>query len=258
LAQALAFNALFAIFPLAILALATLATVYGGVAGQGNALALIGTLAPAVQGVLADNLQHVVRFRGVSGALALVALLWSGKNLFQAVAYALDRSLRVRSGRPIVTDILVAIVMLPVLGTLLVAATAVPPAITFVVHQGGFPHAALWTQIAGYGTALLLVFIIALLLYDYLPSRRVPFGFGLPGAIFTTIAYGVAQIAFAVYSTHVDFVHVYGALATFAVLLLWFYYMAVIFLFGAQLSAEWLASSIAARSKSASEALRSA
>jgi uncharacterized BrkB/YihY/UPF0761 family membrane protein len=45
----------------------------------------------------------------------------------------------------------------------------------------------------------------------------------------------------------VDFHHVYGALATVAVLLLWFYYMAFIFLFGAEVSAQTLAYDSAAK-----------
>ena len=61
----------------------------------------------------------------------------------------------------------------------------------------------------------------------------------MPGAIFTTVAWEIAQIAFGIYSTHVDYTKVYGALAALAILLLWFYYMGSIFLFGAELSAQW-------------------
>jgi membrane protein len=60
----------------------------------------------------------------------------------------------------------------------------------------------------------------------------------VPGAIFVTVAWELAQIAFALYTTHVDYTHVYGALGAFALLLIWFYYMATIFLFGAELCAE--------------------
>ncbi len=240
LAQAIAFNALFSVFPILILTVAVFGFVYGTDEAQARALALIGTLAPSVQPTLTENLRHAVAFRGVSGAIALVAFLWSSKNLFQALAYALDRALGVPQGRPLVKDILVSITIVPVLGLLLLVATAVPLAISFVVEYGGFRHAVVWTQVAGYGTAVLLVFVVTMLLYDYLPNRDVRVGFGVPGAIVSTLGYELAQIAFAVYSTHVDFRHVYGALSAVAILLLWFYYMAYIFLFGAELSAQWL------------------
>ncbi|GAC1306527.1 MAG: hypothetical protein NVS2B3_06920 [Vulcanimicrobiaceae bacterium] len=239
LAQALAFNAVFALFPLVILLVSVLAFVFGGGAGERDALALVATLAPGIQDVLVDNVHNVVAFRGLSGAFAIIALIWSGKNLFQGLAYALNRALGVPDGRPLVADILVALVMLPIIGVLFIVATIVPLVITFVVSFGGFRHAAVWTQIAGYATGVVLIFVIAIVLYTYLPNRKVGMRFAIPGAIFVTVAWEIAQIAFAVYSTHVDFRHVYGALAALALLLVWLYYMATIFLFGAQLSAQW-------------------
>jgi membrane protein len=240
LAQAIAFNAIFAVFPLVILTVAVFAFIYGSNEGQAHALALIATLAPSVQDVLVENLQHIVHFRGISGAVALVGLVWSGKNLFQALAYALDRALDVPAGRPLLIDIVVALVMLPILGVLFVVATAVPVLISFVVTYGGFRHAEVWSQVAGYGTGAVLIFAVTMVLYTYLPNRRVGPAFGVPGALFVTFAWELAQIAFAVYSTHVNFRHVYGALAAFALLLIWFYYMATIFLFGAELCARWM------------------
>ncbi|GAC1449715.1 MAG: YihY/virulence factor BrkB family protein [Vulcanimicrobiaceae bacterium] len=238
-AQALAFNAVFAVFPILILTVATLAFVFGGTAAEADTRALIATLAPAVQEILYESVQQVVALRGLSGALAIVALIWSGKNLFQGLAYALNRALGVPDGRPLVADILVALVMLPIIGVLFIVATIVPLAITFVVSLGGFRNAALFTQIVGYGTGVVLIFAIAMVLYTYLPNRKVGPTFAIPGAIFVTFAWEIAQVAFAIYTTHVDFRHVYGALAALALLMVWFYYMASIFLFGAELSAQW-------------------
>jgi len=241
-AQAIAFNAIFAVFPIVILTVAALAFVYGDAEGQAHALALINTLAPSVQGTLVDNLQHIVQFRGVSGIIAVGALLWSGKNLFQGTAYALNRALGIAAGRPLVSDILVALLILPTLGVLSIIATLVPVIITVIVQHGAFPHAALVTQIASYATAALLIFVVATVLYVYLPNQRMKLSFGIPGALVFTAAWELAQVAFAIYSAHVDYRHVYGALAAFALLLIWFYYMATIFLFGAQFSAQWNAS----------------
>jgi len=240
LAQAIAFNAVFAVFPLLMLAFAVLAFVYGDQAGPQNAVALLKDVAPSLRSVVLANLQHIVANRTFSGLLAVVALVWSGKNLFQTLAYALDRALGVPQGRPLFKDIIVAIVTLPVLALLLVIATAIPLAVSFVVAYGGLRTAALWTQIASYGVSIILVFVITWLLYNYLPNRRVGIWFGVPGALVTTFLWEAAQIAFAVYSIHVDYSKVYGALAAFALLLIWFYYMGTIFLFGAQVSAQWL------------------
>ena len=242
LAQAVAFNALFAIFPLITLAVAVLAFIYGDQAGQARALALISSLAPNVQAILVSNLRHIVAFRGISGAVALVALVWSGKNLFQGLAYALDRALNVPHDRPLVHDILIAVVMLPILGVIFLVATALPVLVAFIVQDGGFRYSATWSQVAAQVTTLVLILVVTVILYTFLPNRRLSPAFTLPGAIVTTVGWGIAQVAFAVYSTHVDYRHVYGALAAVTVLLLWFYYMATIFLFGAEFNAQWFES----------------
>lgn len=242
LAQAIAFNALFAMFPLALLTIAGLAFVYGTNQGQAEAIALFATLAPGIQEALTENLHQLVNLRSVSGIIGVVTLIWSGKNLFQAIAYALNKTLNIPTGRKFINDILVSLVMLPIVGILLLIATALPIVISIAVSYGGFPRSALFSQLVTYTTCFLLIVAISALLYAYLPNRRVGIGFGVPGAIFTGIAWEVAQIAFGIYTTHVSFAHVYGAVATLAVLLLWLYYMGIIFLFGAELSAQWWAS----------------
>jgi membrane protein len=243
LAQAIAFNALFAIFPIVLLTIGVLAYVYGTEAGAERGLALVSSLAPGVRDIVADNLTLLVRTRGfpgiISGLIGLIVLAWSAKNLFMALAYALDRALGIPQGRPLLGDIVVALIMLPVTGALLVAATTVPLLISFAVHFGGLRESIVSSQLISYGTGLVVIFLLAAILYTYLPNERMPWWFGIPGAIFTAITWEAAQIAFAVYTTHVNFMRVYGAVSTFAILLLWLYYMGIIFLFGALLSAQW-------------------
>jgi membrane protein len=239
LAQAIAFNALFAIFPILVLVVSALSVIYGSEQAQQRSLALIASVAPDVQQTLTENVHQISHFRGISGLVALVTLVWSGKNLFMALAYALDRSLDIPKGRPLHLNIAVALILLPIVGLLLVLATALPIIISFVVRYGGYPNSIVFAQIIGYGTATLLVFAITLLLYTYLPSRRQHAGFGVSGALLVAVCWEAAQIAFGAYTTHVNFLQVYGAVSAIAVLLLWFYFMGVIFLFGAEFSAQW-------------------
>lgn len=238
LAQAIAFNALFAIFPLTILAIATLAFVYGNVDGEQRAFALILQLAPELQDLLTENLRNVVSFRGISGAVSVIGLIWTGKNLFQALAFALDRALGVQQPRALIPNILIALVMLPLLGVLLLAATAIPIAVSVIAHFGSFPNWIALPQIETYGFSLLVVFAASALLYRYLPYRPLAWRFVLPGALFSAVTFNLAQIAFAIYTTSVNFTHVYGAVAAIAVSLLWFYLVAALFLYGAELAVE--------------------
>lgn len=239
LAQALAYNAIFAMIPLALLGVATFGFLFGTQEGQDRIISTIDEVAPALHDLLAENIKSAVAFRGISGIVALGALVWSGKNLFQGLAYALNRALGVPTGRPLVHDILLSMVMLPAIGVLLVLSTAVPPIITFVAGIGGIAFPATAVQIITFGASILLIFVTAAILYTFLPNRMLPWTFGIPGAIFTALAYELSQIAFTVYTAHMNFFHIYGALSTVFALLLWFYLMGLIFLYGAELSAVW-------------------
>ena len=92
------------------------------------------------------------------------------------------------------------------------------------------------THLIAYGISILLVFIVAVVLYRWLPNRRVSWWFALRGAIVVSLAWPAVQYAFAAYVTHVDFSRIYGALSAPLVLLLWFYCIGSIFLFGAEYS----------------------
>jgi membrane protein len=239
-AQALAFNAIFAIFPIGLIALAVLAFIYGDERGRAEFNALVRTLAPAVKDIVTQNFEQLISFRGLSGIVGFATLTWSGKNLFLSLVYSLDRALRVPKSRHFAVDILVAILIMPAIGIILLVATIVPIALSVMIHVSAhWPYERTLIQVATYAAGTCLVFVICALLYTVLPNVRLPWHFGIPGAAVMALCWTVAQIAFAVYTTHVNFLMVYGTLSGLAILLLYFYYQATIFLYGAHFSAQW-------------------
>ena len=236
-AQSIAFNAIFALFPLSVLTLSALTLVLP--ASEHRALAFLNTLAPTLHDFVVNNLATYIYGRGISSLIALVLLVWSGKNLFLGLAYALDRALNVPKGRPLVHNLLLSVVMLPVTGVLLLIAIALPIALSITIHIAGIHDPRRVTHILAYLLSIALVFIIALVLYRWLPNRNVSWAFALRGAAVVAIAWPVVQYAFTAYLTHVDFSYVYGALSAPLALLLWFYCIGSIFLFGAEYSIAW-------------------
>ncbi len=236
-AQAVAFNALFTLFPLLVLIIGAGSFFFPN--SQQRVLGFFHTFAPALQGFVAANLQSYIYGRGISSIVALFFIIWSGKNLLMGLAFALDRALGVPKGRPLVHDIALAIVMLPLIGVLLLVAIALPVLLALVITYANLPDRQHVTQFGGYAISMALVFIVIIVLYTFLPNRRVRWTFALPGAIFAAILWPVVQFAFAQYTTHVNFTRVYGALSAPLVLLLWFYLMGSIFLFGAELCVGW-------------------
>ena len=239
LAQAIAYNALFAIFPLALLLAAILGYLSGTAAGQEQTLAVLGPVAPAAQRLLEHEIYHMVQYRGISGALGLVILIWSAKNVFLTITYALDRALGAPSDGPIVRNALVATLMIPLLGALLLASAVLPIALSDIVHWGGLADVARLNQIAAYISSMLMFFCMAAALYRWLPNAALRFGDVLPGATFCAVAWTVLQVGFGIYTVHADFTRIYGAIAGIMVLLLWFYCLAAILLFGAHFFIAW-------------------
>lgn len=235
LAQSIAFNALFAMFPLSVLVLsgATLVLPYA----ERRTLLFFDTVAPTLHDYIAANLQTYIYGRGISSVVALLVLVWSGKNLFMGLAFALDRALGVPQGRPLVHNLALSLVMLPLVGVLLIVAIALPVLFSISARATGFADPARFTHILAYLVSLALVLVVAVVLYRWLPNRGVSWGFALRGATVVAVAWPAVQYAFAQYVTHVDFTHVYGALSAPLVLLLWFYCLGSIFLYGAEFAA---------------------
>ena len=236
-AQSVAFNALFALFPLSVLTLS--AVTYVLPESQHRALALFNTLAPMLHDYIVSNIATYIYGRGISSLIALAFLLWSGKNLFMGLAYALDRALNVPKGRPLVHNLALSLVMLPVTFVLLIVAIALPIVLSIAFHVTGVHDPRRVTHILAYLLSIALVFIVALVLYRWLPNRQLSWAFALRGAAVVAVAWPPLQYAFAAYLTHVDFSHIYGALSAPLVLLLWFYCIGSIFLFGAEYSIVW-------------------
>jgi membrane protein len=237
LAQAVAFNSLFALFPLFVLATTVASYVFP--IPEHRVYAIVQDLAPQLRGYIENSVHTYMYGRGVSSLVAIAFLVWSGKNLFMALAYALDRAIGVPKGRPLVHNIARSLIILPIIGIMLIVAMALPIILSVALAVAKLPDSRHMAQLSGYIIALALVFVVTLTLYAFLPNRKLSWRFGVPGAIFAASIWPVVQFAFAQYTIRVNFTAIYGALSAPLVLLLWFYLVGSIFLFGAELCTAW-------------------
>jgi len=238
LAQAIAFNACFSVVPFALVLAAILGFAYGTDAGNAAAQRTIDTYAPALHDLVAQTLPTVVSTRGISGVIGIAALVWSAKNVFGALGYALDRSLGVTKSRHFVFETLVAVVLVPLACAALILASSLPVVISVIVRLPGLRSLRDLPEVLSYLVAVATVFVIATLLYTYLPNRKgATLRFGIPGAIVTAAGWSIAQVGFAIYTTHTNVLRVYGVLSAVFAVLLYVYLLATIFLFGAHVSA---------------------
>lgn len=237
LSQAIAFNALFAVFPLFVLILSAASLIFPNADQQ--ILKFVDTFAPALHQTVAANLQTYKYGRGISSFIAFVVVVWAAKNLFMGLAYALNRALAVPRSRPLLHDMLLSIVMLPIMGIIMLLAIGLPVAVSLVSAYAHINDPANFSKILAYAASMAMIFVVVIFLYTFLPNRTVKWHFAVPGATFVALMWPIVQFVFAFYTVHIDFTRIYGALSAPLVLLLWFYLIGVIFFFGAELSAGW-------------------
>jgi membrane protein len=85
--------------------------------------------------------------------------------------------------------------------------------------------------------SVLMVASLFALIYRYMPGRRLPWGVVLVGGLLTAFLFDIGRWGVGVYLAHSTQPSAFGAASSFAALLLWLYYTAQIFLFGAQFTA---------------------
>ena len=237
LAQAVAFNAIFALFPLVVLILGAASTIFPS--AQERVLNFLGTFSPTLHEFVAANLQTYIYGRGISSIIALIFLVWSSKNLFMGLAFALDKALSVATVRPFIHNVALSIVMLPVMAVILIVAMALPIVIAIALRFAEIPDRQNLTHIGGYTISLLLVFVVTMVLYRFLPNKNISWNFSVPGAVLVATLWPIVQFAFTQYTLHVNFTEIYGALSVPLALLLWFYVIGSLFFYGAEFSAAW-------------------
>jgi membrane protein len=89
----------------------------------------------------------------------------------------------------------------------------------------------------GFGVALASIWTLFLVVYRYLPARRIPWRTSLVAASFSAVAHETLKYGFSWYATEVaNYTSTWGNLATVAVLFFWIYYEAVVFILGGEVA----------------------
>ena len=94
--------------------------------------------------------------------------------------------------------------------------------------------------IIGMRTAVSLVVLalIFLMVYKFLPNRKTSFRSQVPGAVISAVAWSLFSLGFSVYLDYYDgFSNMYGSLTTVILILLWLYFCMYIVLIGAEINA---------------------
>ena len=88
------------------------------------------------------------------------------------------------------------------------------------------------------GISMIVLIIIFLMIYKFLPNRNASFRSQLPGAVISAVAWSLFSLGFSIYLDVYDgFSNMYGSLTTIILILLWLYFCMYIMLIGAEINA---------------------
>lgn len=237
-AAAIAYFALFSVFPLALLSIAFASYSLGSLMDQHLVVQRLEFIAPALGQLLGQNINDIILERGPITIAALVGLLWSASAIFYMLNRTLNKIWAIKRHQPIWQQRGLAIIV--------VLALVVPT--LFLTSFAGSLVTTLRTllpdsiiQVASnlsLGLAILLDIALFMVLYLILPHGNSTWRGILPGAIGAGLLWELAKKAFLLFvATYISASNlVYGSVAAIVAFLTWAFLSGHIFLFGAYLN----------------------
>ena len=241
-ATVIAFNIIYAMFPLVICLTALCGFVYRGGPARAGLLHAIDAASPAeVAREMAAVINTAGTHSGLFGLIGLLSLVWAGSNLFTAIEASFARIFDIRP-RDVVRRRLVALLMIPAFSALLVLAVAASNLALLVGESPGHPTFGPGMQTGGRILGLLggwaFAVLMHLVLYRALPDVRLAFRALWPGAVLAGTALQLVSLVFPLYIRYLAGVNRFGdAFGLTFLLMTWSYLVAFIMLAGAEITA---------------------
>lgn len=248
LAAALAYYAAFSLAPLLLVIIAMVGFFWQSEEAQ-------------VQARLMDELSEVIGADGAGaiqtmleastqaggGIIATIVgvggLIWGATRIFAQLQGAMNDiwDVRPKPDRGIMTFIstrLVSISMVLVMGLLLLMAFVLSAVLTAAgdVIAEFLPFTNLAMQLINHGLALAIITVLFAAIYRFLPDVEIQWRDVWVGAFITALLFNLGKFGISVYLGTTSTASMYGAAGSFVVLLLWVYFSAMIFFFGAEIT----------------------
>lgn len=242
LGAALAFYMTFALAPLLFISIAVASMIFGEQAARGQILDqvrdFLGVQAgTALEAMLAnanrEGASTLVKCLGVGmlivGAVGLFAELQDALNTIWKVPP------RTRSGiYHFFRDRLIAFFMVLICAFLLLSTMLFGAVLAGVREHWG--HARSWDHFLVSTATFTVITVLFAMIYRFLPDVKIAWRYVWLGAFITAVLFNAGRLLIGLYLGQRSVASAYEAAGTLAVLLMWLYYAAQIFLFGAELT----------------------
>lgn len=252
LAGGIAFNLILAAVPFALLLTTGVTYLLPHIyPGQINSLQtvqdFIDRLLPSHEesssGSLHKLIADLLRTRGSVTIYSAIGFVWFSTRLFGSLRTVLASVFDIESERGIIAGKIFDIQITIIAIILFVASSAVSAYISLattrgvqlLINLGIQPDVKGWEYVTGRTLAFTFMALMFFSLYKYLPIRKVRARTAWVAAMFTSICFEGARIAFSYYSKTFNPGSLYTTtLAVLIVVVVWFYYASVIFILGGE------------------------
>lgn len=242
-AAALAFQALFSIFPFMIVLIAMLGMLdmmqfFDWIRNQ-TALFFPGEAMAQVERVI-DEVQQT---RGGLISIGLIAALWVASGAMRVTINALNVVYKVKEGRPFWKLYPLSILYTLCIAAMLIGAAVLmvlgPQVMAWMAEQIGIEQVVvtlwIWFRLP---IALALFMAAVAFVYYVAPNVEQKIRFITPGSVLSVIVWIITSLGFGFYiKNFADYSAVYGSIGAVIVLMMYFYISAAVLLFGAELNA---------------------
>ncbi|MGF6768469.1 membrane protein [Paraburkholderia sp. GAS199] len=247
LAAGIAFYSAFSLAPTLLIVLAVAGWFFGPDTAQGRLFGQIKNVTgPEAASAMQDIVAHAHRTSGsgIATILSVVFLVVGASATFSSLNSALNLVFKVEPPKGIsgfaflLRARLISFALVMGFGFLLVVSLVLDAAIQTIGHTvlGSVDLAML-------ATALQFMFGLVVLtagfgiLIKWLPDRHVPFDYAFTGGLVSAMLFSAGRHLFGFYLSHAQNAGSFAAAGSLAMLMLWLFFSAAVFLLGAELSA---------------------
>ncbi len=246
-AAAIALYALLSIIPLFVLSVLAAGVLLGAHRDiQSQITGIIKSFHPYFNGDLLAQLGQVEGKSQVLGWIGIASLIWFSSMIFGAMETALNITFRSEGHRNFLQSKLFAFAMIPLgwaAGLTSVLLTYVATLLSSQVHPigGHFLNIDLLTRfVLQYVVPFLVSVLFVTTVFLVIPAKRIRLGTALAGSCLVALLVELVKHVFTWYvANHTRYNAIFGSLETVVILVIWVYYMALIFLFCAELMSSY-------------------
>ena len=246
-AAAIAYRVLFSLFPLSIALVSVFGLVLQDDELRQRVINELTDLLPVSAGQenIQTSIEQIATPLSAIGLISLVALLWGASGMMASIRLGLETAMKVDRGRPAVRAKLVDFVLVAAAGILVIVIVGLSAFGAFFSEL--VDRFTKWAGVATPsglllrdGLQLVAIGITVLLLYRFVPARRIRRRGALAGAILTAVGiWGSTKVLAIVFSDFSRYNLIYGSLAGVMTFLFFVYVVAWILLLGAEFAYAW-------------------